>query len=205
VGLPIPSENCNMVTWEEAWFTPSTTGHSSHWDPADFSRPDMGFLDAFTTFESRMARFNQALDRHTNWGPTGYYMLDASDPDDQSPRFYGAYSPIVAASYDVSASDFFVRRDYPTTPSFERGRAKWLFVMKFPAERYYDSRDLEDGRPMDFDQNYFSEPALSNDFYDERALDHWGFIPAEEHHAQVYLTYGHRGEDVPELDPIPSP
>jgi hypothetical protein len=205
VGLAIPSQNCNMVSWEEAWFTPTTTGHSSHWDPGHFSRPDMGFLDAFTTFEARMARFNQALDRHTNWGPTGYYMLDASDVDDQSPRFYGAYSPIVAASYDVSASDFFVRRDYETTSAFERGRAKWLFVMKFPAERYYDSRDMESGRAIDFDQHYFSEPALSNDFYDERALDHWGYIPGEEHHAQVYLTYGDRGDAIPAREPIPAP
>ena len=165
----------------------------------------MGFLEACTTFDARMARFNQALDRHTNWGPTGYYMLNASDPDDHSPRFFGAYSPIVAASYDVSASDFFIRRDYDTTPSFERGRAKWLYVMKFPAERYYDSHAMEEGRPMDFDQSYFSEPSLSNDFYDERALDHWGYIPAEEHHAQVYLTYGNRGDDVPALEPIPAP
>jgi hypothetical protein len=111
----------------------------------------------------------------------------------------------VAASYDVSASDFFVRRDYETTSAFERGRAKWLFVMKFPAERYYDSRDMESGRAIDFDQHYFSEPALSNDFYDERALDHWGYIPGEEHHAQVYLTYGDRGDAIPAREPIPAP
>jgi hypothetical protein len=77
--------------------------------------------------------------------------------------------------------------------------------MKFPAERYYDSRDMESGRAIDFDQHYFSEPALSNDFYDERALDHWGYIPGEEHHAQVYLTYGDRGDAIPAREPIPAP
>ncbi len=205
VGLPIPSQNCNMVSWEQAWYTRSTTGHASAWDPGWIDRPDMGFLEAFGTFEERMARFTQALDRHTNWGPTGYYMLEASDPGDQSPRFYGAYSPIVAASYDVSASDFFVRRDYPTTDPFERGRAKWLFVMKYRADDYYDEEDMAAGRPMDFERHYFNETSLSNDYYHERALDHWGYIPGEEHHAQVYLTYGHRGETPPALADVPAP
>ena len=205
VGLPVPSQNCNMVSWEEAWHTPSTTGHASAWDPEWWDQPDMGFMRAFTTFEERMARFNQALDRHTNWGPTGYYMLDASDPEDESPRFYGAYSPIVAASYDVSASDFFVRRDYPTTDPFERGRAKWLFVVKFRADDYYDEADMAAGRDIDFDRHFFNETSLSNDYYHERALDHWGYVPGEYHHAQVYLTYGHRGETPPEPTDIPAP
>ncbi|MBW2462274.1 MAG: hypothetical protein JRH11_11565 [Deltaproteobacteria bacterium] len=205
IGRPIPADNCNMVSWDEAWSTPNTTGHASTWNASDFGQPDMGFLSAFATFGERMARFNQALDRHTNWGPTSYYMLDASNVGDISPRVYGAYSPIVAASYDVSASAFFITRNYSTTSDFERGRAKWLFVMKFPASRYYDSGDLEAGRPIDFDENYFSEPSLSNDFYDERALDHWGYIPGEEHHAQIYLTYGDRGDSVPDRVAIPAP
>ena len=205
VGLPIPSQNCNMVSWEQAWHTPNTTGHASAWSPSWWGQPDMGFMRTFTTFEERMARFNQALDRHTNWGPTGYYMLEASDEGDQSPRFYGAYSPIVAASYDVSASDFFIRRDYATTDPFERGRAKWLFVMKFRADDYYDEEDMAAGRDIDFDRHFFNETSLSNDFYHERALDHWGYIPGEYHHAQVYLTYGHRGEEPPALVDIPAP
>lgn len=205
VGLPIPSQNCNMVSWEEAWFTPSVTGHAGSWQPSWYSRADMGFMEAFGTFEQRMARLNAALDRHTNWGPTGYYMLDASDEGDQSPRFYGAYSPIVAASYDVSASDFFVRRDYPTTDPFEQGRAKWLHVVKFRADNYYDEEDLRAGRAIDFERHFFNETSLSNDYYRERALDHWGYVPLEEMHAQVYLTYGHRGETAPAPADIPAP
>jgi len=197
VGRPVPSENCNMVSWEQARLQQNRLGHASTWDPGFWELPGMGFMQTFETFGDRMARLNQALDRHTNWGPTGYYMLDASDEGDESPRFFGVYSPIVAASYDVSASDFFVRRDYPSTHEFERGRAKWLFVMRFPAEHYYDEQDLADGRPMDFDRHYFNETSLSNDYYRERALDHWGTIPGAEAYAQVYLTYGHRGEEPP--------
>ena len=205
VGLSVPSQNCNMVDWTTAWNTPSTTGHTAKWDSALWGQPDMGFMAAFTTFQERMSRFNQALDRHTNWGPTGYYMLDASTPGDTSPRFFGAYSPIVAASYDVSASDFFVRRDYPSTDAFEYGRAKWLFVMRFPVSSYYDAQDLANGAPMDFDRHYFNETALSNDYYDERALDHWGYIEGSEAYAQVYLTYGHRGEQPPVPPVVPAP
>ncbi|MCA9622102.1 MAG: hypothetical protein KC731_23925, partial [Myxococcales bacterium] len=205
VGLSVPSQNCNMVDWSTAWSTPSTLGHTAGWDPASFATPDLGFMATFGTFQQRMARFNQALDRHTNWGPTSYYMLDASTPGDTSPRFQGAYSPFVAASYDVSASDFFVRRDYPSTDAFEVGRAKWLHVMRFPTASYYDEVDMQNGRPMDFDAMYFNETSLSNDFYDERALDHWGYIEGAEIYAQVYLTYGHRGEQPPTPTNVPAP
>src|SRR5690606_38398147 len=134
-----------------------------------------------------------------------YYMIEASTPGDTSPRFMGAYSPFVAASYDVSASDFFVRRDYPSTDPFELGRAKWLFVRRVPAASDYDEVDLANGRPIDFDTMYFNETSLSNDYYDERALDHWGYIEGAEMYAQVYLTYGHRGEQPPAPAPVAAP
>ena len=205
VGLSVPSLNCNMVGWSAAWATPNTTGHASSWNPADWGRPDMGFMSAFTTFGERMARFTAALDRHTNWGPTGYYMLDASTPGDSSPRFLGAYSPIVAASYDVSASDFFVRRDYDTTDPFEQGRAKWLYVMRFPTEHYYDEARMAAGEEMSFDTDFFNETSLSNDYYDERALDHFGYVEGADMYAQVYLTYGSRGEPAPAPALVPAP
>lgn len=205
VGLATPSSNCNMVGWTTAWNTATTTGHSASWDPELWGSPDMGFMQTFTSFEERMGRFNQALDRHTNWGPTGYYMLDASTEGDTSPRFYGAYSPIVAASYDVSASDFFVRRDYPSTHAYEQNRAKWLFVMRFPTASYYDEARMAAGDPIDFDSQYFNETSLSNDYYDERALDHWGYIEGAEMYAQVYLTYGHHGDQPPAPVTVPAP
>ncbi|MCA9581409.1 MAG: hypothetical protein KC416_06410 [Myxococcales bacterium] len=205
VSSPVPSKNCNMVPWETAEATPNVTGHVTGFSKSDFERPDLGFLDVFTTFDDRMARINQALDRHSNWGPTGYYMKAGSDDGDPSPRFFGAYSPFVASSYDVSASDGFVRRDFPTTDEYERGRAKWLFVIRFRADHYYDEQDLKAGRSFDLDTAYFNETSLSNDFYRERALDHFGTIPGEEAYAQVYLTYGHRGEQPPTPTNVPAP
>jgi hypothetical protein len=167
----------------------------------------MGLFDLVPTFEGRMARFNQALDRHTNWGPTGYYMEDAS-PTTASPsqiRYIGAYSPLVACSYDISASEAFASGDYPTTPEFEQGVTKWMYVMKFRAENYYSEQSLRDGEVMNFDSDYFNETSLSNDYYVERALDKFGWVPGSDLHANIYFVYGARGEEPPALEEIPAP
>lgn len=207
LGGTNPATNCNMVPWELAASTPTTTGHASAWDPSLWQSPDMGFLQTFTTFETRMARFNQALDRHTNWGPTGYYMIDASLPTaaPNQIKFIGAYSPIVACSYDISASNSFASGDYPTTDSFESGRTKWMYVMRFRASDYYSEKDLRDGREIDFFRNYFNETSLSNDYYSERALDRFGFVPPTDIYANIYFVYGARGEQAPALTEIPAP
>jgi len=205
VSTPNPGPNCNMVSWDVAWSTPNTTGAASGWDPSWAATPDMGFLRTFDTFETRMARFNQALDRHTNWGPTSYYMLEASAPSDTSPRFMGAYSPIVACSYDISASNSFATGDYPSTHPFESGRTKWMYVMRFRASDYYDEEAMRTGRPIDFDRNYFNETSLSNDYYSERALDRFGWVPLADMYANIYFVYGARGEQPPALVDIPAP
>ncbi len=207
VGSTNPSYNCNMVDWDTAAETESTTGHTAGWNPDWFALPDMGFMQTFTTFEQRMARFNQALDRHTNWGPTGYYMLDASG-EEAAPnqvKFIGAYSPIVACSYDISASDAFASGDYPSTDPFESGHTKWMYIMRFPTRYYYDEKDMKNGEPFDFYRAYFNETSLSNDYYHERALDRFGFVPPGDVYANVYFVYGSRGEEPPPLEEIPAP
>jgi hypothetical protein len=68
-----------------------------------------------------------------------------------------------------------------------------------------DEDDLAAGRPIDFEVHYFNETSLSNDCYDERALDRFGYVPLDAMHVQVYLTYGHRGEEPPVLLDIPGP
>lgn len=206
VGGTSPDSNCNMMDWDLAFNTANTIGHSSKWDSSWFDSLDMGFLKAFTTFEERMARFNQALDRHTNWGPTGYYMLDASDVD-ASPnqvKFMGAYSPIVACSYDISASNSFARRCFGTCDPYEGSNTKWMFIMRFPTKYYYDEKDMKDGKPFNFNLHYFNETSLSNDYYHERALDRFAFVPVNDVYANVYFVYGQRG-DAPKVGDVPAP
>lgn len=202
-----PEQNCNMVPWETAASTPSTLGHLATWSPEMFSTPDMGFMQTFGTFEQRMARFNQALDRHTNWGPTSYYMQDASKTDaaPNQIKFMGSYSPVVACSYDISASHGFASGSYPSTPAFEQGHTKWMYVMRFPSADYYNEADMKAGREMDFMRHYYNETSLSNDHFRERALDRFGFVPAGEMYAQVYFVYGSRGEEAPSVEAVPAP
>jgi hypothetical protein len=207
LGGSDPADNCNMVDWQTAADTRVTTEVIEGWHPDAYREPDLGFFDLVPTYEGRMARFNQALDRHTNWGPTGYYMIDAS-PEDAGPediRYIGAYSPIVACSYDISASNGFASGDYPTTPPFEQGVTKWMFVMKFRSTYYYDEARMKAGDPIDFDRHYFNETSLSNDYYVERALDRFGWVPGADLHANIYFVYGARGEEPPAREDIPPP
>lgn len=208
LGGSNPNDNCNMVSWETARETEATTETIEGYSKDEhYRRGDMGFFDLVGSFEQRMARFNQAFDRHTNWGPTGYYMEDASPVTASANqiRYIGAYSPLVACSYDISASDGFARGDYPTTPEFEQGVTKWMFVMKFRAENYYSEKELRDGKGMNFDSDYFNETSLSNDYYVERALDKFGWVPGSDLHANIYFVYGARGEEPPALEEIPAP
>jgi hypothetical protein len=208
LGGADPAENCNMVDWTVAANAPMTTSaiagysHDEHYKDSD-----MGFFELVPDFAKRMARFNQAFDRHTNWGPTGYYMIDAS-PENAAAnqiRYIGAYSPLVACSYDISASNSFASGDYPTTPPFEQGHTKWMFVMKFRADQYYDEVAMRAGKKMSWDRHYFNETSLSNDYYRERALDKFGWVPGPDLHANIYFVYGARGEQAPALEEIPAP
>jgi hypothetical protein len=208
VGPMNPETHCNMVPWDQAFHTENSRGAVDGWEPSFFAKADMGFMEVFSSFEERMARINQVFDRHTNWGPTSYYMLDASAENVASDkvRMIGAYSPIVAASYDISSSDGFAKRDpFVGDDPFEVAQTKWMFVMRFRAEDYYDEEDLKAGREIDFSRNYFNETSLSNDFFDERSLDRFGFVPKEDMHAVIYFAYGDRGEEPPAFEDIPAP
>lgn len=143
---------------------------------------DWGFLTVFTTFEKRMARINQAFDRHTNWGPTHLYSPSTR-------KIYGAYSPIVACSYMIDASHWFATSDYPSTHPAEQGKTKWMFIQKLPVADYYDEVRLANGDPLNWDRMYFNETSLSNDFYRERALDKFGWAPKDVIDFNLYLIH----------------
>jgi hypothetical protein len=80
-----------------------------------------------------------------------------------------------------------------------------MFVMRFPAAHYYDEQDMQEGKAFDFTTAFFNETSLSNDNYHERALDHFGFVPVEANHANIYFVYGDRGEEPPAPEDIPTP
>ena len=149
--------------------------------------------DEQATFKFRMSRLNQALDRHTNWGPTHMFSPKAYRVNKRH-AIRGAYSPIVAMSYEISKSHSFATGNYPATHPKDQGKTKWMFVMKYPADHYYDERRLKAGDPINWDDYFLNEASLSNDYYAERALDKFGWIPADDIHAAPYLAEAD-GED----------
>lgn len=145
------------------------------------------------TFKLRMARICTALDRHTNWGPTQMFSpLAHSIAKRYSVR--GAYSPIVAMSYEISKSHSFAVGNYPATHPKDQNVVKFMFIVKFPTKNYYDERDLKAGRRITWDTDYLNESSLSNDYYTERALDKFGFIPPDDISSAAYLAEA-KGED----------
>jgi hypothetical protein len=185
-------EKCNEVEDEEAAKTSNHLGGSKNWDVSHFWQDDMNFMENYPSFEERMARLNQAFDRHTNWGPTSFWQEDAS-PLSARPsqiKFIPAYSPIVACSYDISASDSFASSDYPSTHEFEKNKTKWMYIIRFKKSDYYNEESLLWDEPINFDTQYYNETSLSNDYYSERALDKFGWIPPKDIYANVYFAHG---------------
>lgn len=166
-----------------------TGGATENFDADAFKNsPDWGFLKAFPTFEERMSRMNTGFDRHTNWGPTFMYNVALHGISDFS-VIRPAYSPIVAASYMIDASHGFAMRgpgqfEHPKT----KGKPKWMFVMKLRTSDYYDENSLKAGKPFDWDTAYFNEAGLSNDYYVERALDRFGWVPADDMSYALWLV-----------------
>jgi len=149
--------------------------------------------DADATFKLRMARVNQALDRHTNWGPT-HMFSPLADRIASRYAVRGAYSPIVAMSYEISKSHSFAVGNYPSTHPKDKGVTKFMFIVKLPTKNYYDERDLRAGKRIFWDSAYLNETSLSNDYYSERALDKFGWIPADDISTAAYLAEAD-GED----------
>jgi len=143
--------------------------------------------DEAATFKLRMSRLNVALDRHTNWGPTHMFSPEAYRLAKRN-AVRGAYSPIVAMSYEISKSHGFATGNYPATHPKDRGKTKLMFIVKFRTQFYFDERNLEAGHYPWWDKTYLNESSLSNDFYRERALDKFGWIPAKDMHSAVYLA-----------------
>lgn len=201
-ALPLASILAKNHEGESAIFTGDVKSSTAAGFMKDLfaKSPDWGFMSTFKTFEERMARINVGLDRHTNWGPT--QMVNPvlyTDYGAQKNAIRGAYSPIVACSYMIDASHSFATGDYPATHPYERGKTKWMFVQKLPASWYYNEKDLAAGKPINWDTHFFNETSLSNDYYTERALDRFGWVPPEAIDANLYLVeatgYDDGGDD----------
>ena len=152
--------------------------------------PAMGIVDLQDGDKEKIHKLLQlAVDRHTAWYNSGYddQMTYQTYKRDQ------AYSPFVASSYEMSASDNFtspgvtVQAVDPTAAEYKH----FMFVFKIHKDNWYTPERInaEDTPKPDFDRQWFDETSfgetgLANS---EKAWDRMGTSLEEEHEAILYL------------------
>lgn len=153
-------------------------------------RPDLGFNEIVGFSGARSAdaktelafeRLRDAVNRHTDWYASAY--------DDGLGKVRDqAYSPFVASSYEMSASDGFTSPGV-TVNSPADGCKHWMFVFKLKADQWYTTKSVMDKKPIDFNHNWFDETSLgTNHLADsEHALDRLGTALEGEMDSILYL------------------
>jgi len=155
-----------------------------------WKRADIGFNDmvGFGTGSNKKAnvelayeRLRNSVNRHTDWYASGYDDGLGTVRDQ-------AYSPFVASSYEMSASDAFTAPG-TTVNSPADGCKHWMFVFKLKNEQWYNTKSIAEKKPVDFNSHWFDETSLgTNHLADsEHALDRLGTALEGEMDSILYL------------------
>lgn len=152
-----------------------------------WKRPDLGF-NSLTGLGSKSAdkgfayeRIRDAVNRHTDWYASGY--------DDGSDKLRDqAYSPFVASSYEMSASDGFTAPGV-TVQSPADGCKHWMFVFKLKKDQWYNTHSVQNKVPVNFNYHWFDETSFgTNNLADsEHAFDRLGTTLEGETDVILYL------------------
>jgi hypothetical protein len=142
-------------------------------------------------------RIRDGVNRHTEWFKSGFYNETAieqkyvingeqrvSDPVYR----VDTYTPFVASSYVMTASDLFTNPEY-TIGIPGDGFKHWMFIFKVRKENWYNSKSVKDGVPVNFDKMWMDETSFgfSRLADQERAWDRLGTPLEEEFEAILYL------------------
>jgi hypothetical protein len=143
-----------------------------------------GIGTANADLASAYKRIRNAVNRHTNWYASAF--------DDQlgTPKSLRsqAYSPLVASSYEMSASNAFTECGY-TVQCQGDGRKAWMFVFKIRKDHWYNTDSLMQNKKIDFDHMWFDETSFGTDQLanSEHAWDRMGTALEDELDTIVYL------------------
>lgn len=126
-------------------------------------------------------RLRDAVNRHTDWYASGY-------DDNVGIVREQAYSPLVASSYEMSASDAFTAPG-TTVNAPADGCKHWMFVFKLKKSQWYNTISIKSKTPVDFNTNWFDETSLgTNSLADsEHAFDRLGTALEGEMDSILYL------------------
>ena len=156
-----------------------------------WNRPDIGFNSlvgfgegfgkATANKELAFERLRNAVNRHTDWYASRY-------DDGLGTVREQAYSPFVASSYEMSASNSFTSPGV-TVNSPSDGCKHWMFVFKLKNNQWYNTSSIVNKVPVDFNKDWFDETSLgTNHLADsEHALDRLGTALEGEMDAILYL------------------
>jgi hypothetical protein len=166
------------------WMPKFAENHPEFW-----KRKDLGFSEIagfykdskFQDKELAFERLRDSVNRHTDWYASAY--------DDGSGTLRDqAYSPFVASSYEMSASDGFTSPGV-TVSSPADGCKHWMFVFKLKKDQWYNTQSIRSKTPIDFNRHWFDETSLgTNGLADsERALDRLGTALEGEMDSILYI------------------
>jgi hypothetical protein len=171
----------------------STDGALFAYDPNWLSIPgawnssDIGFNE-FTglgtdnaDYDSAYERIRAAVDRHTDWYSSGYNDRVGGVKDQ-------AYSPFVASSYEMSASNSFTTCGI-TVSCPPDGLKRWMFVFRIKAQNWYTPARLANNEKVDFDKMWFDETSFGDSGLanSEKAWDRLGTAQEGELDSILYL------------------
>ena len=152
-----------------------------------WKRPDLGF-NSLTGLGSKNVdkgfayeRIRDAVNRHTDWYSSGYEDGFGISRDQ-------AYSPFVASSYEMSASDGFTAPGV-TVQSPADGCKHWMFVFKLKKDQWYNTQSVQNKVPVNFNYHWFDETSFgTNHLADsEHAFDRLGTALEGETDVILYL------------------
>jgi hypothetical protein len=150
----------------------------------------LGFNDKFgigtnnPDLQGAFERLRNAMNRHTNWYKSSYNdQLGHSKSLREQ-----AYSPFVASSYDMSASNAFTECGY-TVQCDGDGRKAWMLVFKIKKDNWYNTRSLAENQKIDFDRMWIDETTFGTDHLadTEKAFDRLGTALEDELDTVIYL------------------
>lgn len=161
-----------------------------------WKRGDLGFSTIFKVSPNSKGetgdafeRIRDAVNRHTDWYASAYD--DGAKNPDGTPKVRDqAYSPFVASSYEMSASDGFTSPGV-TVNSPADGCKHWMFIFKLPMKNWMSFDKLRSGKTeVNFNTQWFDETSFgTNHLADsERALDRLGTALEEEMDSILYLN-----------------
>lgn len=193
-----PQNQPSPYTFKYSQSAENLAEYVSGWD---WKKADLGF-NAIAAGQPKphdfiYSRMRDAVNRHTEWFKSGFYNETAieqkyiingeeriTDPIYRN----DTYSPFVASSYVMTASDLFTNPEY-TIGIPGDGFKHWMFVFKVHKDNWYTAQSVKDGKAVNFDKMWLDETSFgfSRLADEERAWDRLGTTMEEEFESILYL------------------